>query len=204
MVNGTAGHSPWNFECEQGLLLLRNYETYTQQVARCLRSRYPGLAASAEDLAQEAFLRTAQACRQGRLETGRGPFPYLLKTAQRLAIDVLRGEVEEPVEAGRLGKLRERQRDGHDGGVTGSVDLREVVTPAIAGMRPTQRRRVLELQNAGMEDEAIAAQLDVPRGQVSVQRTRGVAELQSMDEVRSYIRPGHRKGRRSGGGRRGE
>jgi RNA polymerase sigma factor (sigma-70 family) len=193
----------WQFDSEQSRALLDCYERYMQQTPQRIRRRFPLLSGAAEDLAQEAFLRTAQACREGRLKPESDPFPYLWQTAKRLAIDILRCMPEKPIAHETLWQLQDRcgapATDDEDDEV-----LHEVVRPAIAEMRPTQRQIVLDLQSQGLEDEAIAAHLQVPKAQVSVQRNRAVAEIQSMDRVQRHIRQNHIKDRRRKGGERGE
>ncbi|MEV0370546.1 sigma-70 family RNA polymerase sigma factor [Streptomyces sp. NPDC050636] len=193
MVTGSADEATLSFNGEQGKELLKNYATHIHQTACRIKKRFPTLAASADDLAQEAFLRTAEACRQGRLKPGMDSYPYLWQTARRLAIDAVRRSVEEPTDEDRLCGIQDQAGEPQNAEEATLAELREVVRPAIAVMRPTQRQRVLDLQSQGLEDDAIAAHLDVPKGQVAVQRNRGVAELQAMEDVRRHIRPRHVK-----------
>jgi RNA polymerase sigma factor (sigma-70 family) len=202
----------WQFDSEQSRALLECYEQYMQQIPQRIRHRFPQLAAAAEDLAQEAFLRTALACREGRLKPGSDPAPYLWQTAKRLAIDILRRIPEKPTTHEALWQLQEVCPLQEVCGAPAPDDdededdevLHDVVRPAIADMRPTQRQIVLDLQSQGLADDVIAARLQVPKAQVSVQRNRAVAEIQSMDRVQRHIRQNHIKDRRRKGGERGE
>jgi RNA polymerase sigma factor (sigma-70 family) len=194
----------WEFDSEQSRALLDCYERYMQLIPQRIRRRFPLVSAAAEDLAQEAFLRTALACREGRLAPESDPAPYLWQTAKRLAIDILRRMPEKPTAHETLRQLQEACGDQAADDEDEDEVLRDVVRPAIAEMRPTQRQTVLDLQSQGLADEAIAARLRVPKAQVSVQRSRAVAEIQSMDSVQRHIRLNHIKDRRRRGGERGE
>ncbi|WP_167828975.1 sigma-70 family RNA polymerase sigma factor [Streptomyces sp. MZ04] len=194
------------FDGEQSRALLDCYERYLQKTERMIRRTFPLLSGSAEDLAQEAFLRTARACHENRLKPDTDMYPYLWQTAKRLAIDILRGVSEQPASDETLHRLQ----DACDAPIPQPDDpdyaevLHDVIRPAIAEMRPTQRRTVVDLQSQGMEDEAISAYLQVPKAQVSVQRCRAVAEIQAMDSVQRHSRQEYLKERRRREGERGE
>jgi RNA polymerase sigma-70 factor (ECF subfamily) len=139
-------------------------ETHGQRVMRLLRRmlRDPGLA---DDAWQETWGAIWKAL--PRLERGTDPWPFLRKTAERKAVDALRG-----TKSGRL--------------VTGSdpepVWRMPAAAPAIRldALPPEQRECLALFFWGGLSVRQIARRLRVPEGTVKTWMFRGRARLRAL------------------------
>ncbi|MER6999334.1 sigma-70 family RNA polymerase sigma factor [Streptomyces sp. NPDC000410] len=183
-----------------GQRLLDIYPAYLDQAPRILRMRFPGMSLmQCQDVAQEAFLRTARKCLERHIGPGPNLMGYLLVAARNLAVDRLREdrvqlvgiEVLDRLKAQRAARLAE---DRHV--------LRDVVIAAIEEMDDTQRRRVVDLQSRGRTDAEIADELGISLEQLRVQRHRAIVELKR--KLRGHIHRGWRNTQRCGEKESGE
>lgn len=174
-----------------------NYPEYVRYVSSSLHRRFPSLRELIEDIAHEALLRTWEAWSTGRQPAARDPLPYMYTTARNLALDAVAGR-EAPMSEADLGLLVERSRPPCHEVLTPLDPLDDIVRPAVAGMKDTQRRAVAGQQVQGGDEDTIAASLQVPRQQVRSLASKAARELRDMAEVKPHIRPGHLRRQRRG------
>ncbi|MFC8920056.1 RNA polymerase sigma factor [Streptomyces sp. NPDC047821] len=171
-----------------GQRLLEIYPAYIERAPYALRRNFGMSLVQGQDVAQEAFLRVARACLAGRAAPGENLMAYLLGAAYKLAVSTFRRERAVLVADTVLARLQERQSPPP------AVDLRvlhDLVVPAIEGMAPGSRKRIVELQARGLEDREIAAALGISLENLRVQRHHAVVELRR--KLGRHCRPQRRK-----------
>lgn len=174
-----------------------HYEQYTREVTARLRYRFPTLRTYCEDIAQEALSRTYAVWLEGRGRAGSSPLPYMHKVAYNLAVDACTSR-EQPLEDVYLLPEIDRKVVHRQEVVTPLDPVLEIAMPAMANMRNTQRKSVVEQQIRGKDVESIAEGLQISRQQVRSLSSKAAGELREMEEVRLHIRPGHQRKRRRG------
>lgn len=168
--------------------LLEIYPAYIERAPHVLRRRYDLSLVQGQDVAQEAFLRVARACLAGRAAPGQDLMGYLLRAAYNLTVSTFRRERVVVAADTVLARLQERQSPPP------AADLRvlhELVVPAIEGMAPGSRKRIVELQARGLEDREIAETLGISLENLRVQRHNAVVELRR--KLKRHCRPQRRK-----------
>ncbi|MEU6055355.1 sigma factor [Streptomyces xanthochromogenes] len=174
-----------------------HYLDYVRHVSSSLHRRFPSVRDRIEDITHEALSRTWEAWSTGRQPVSRNPLPYMYTTARNLALDAIASR-EAPMSDDDLGVLVERRRAPCHEVLTPLDPLDDIVRPAVAGMKDTQRKAVARQQVQGGDEDTIAAALQVPRQQVRSLASKAVRELRDMAEVKPHIRPGHLRRQRRG------
>lgn len=182
MVNEAPSGDTLRLQGSVGQSLLDIYPAFIKQAPYTLRRRFGMSLMQGQDTAQEAFLMTARACLAGQA-TPSNLKGYLFAAAYNLAVSALRRVPEVSVGGVELDQLRERQppRTGQDLRV-----LHELVVPAIEDMAPGTRKRIVELQAGGLEDQEIAEALGISLNNLRVQRHKAVVELRRKLNAHSY------------------
>lgn len=162
-----------------GERLLKTYPDYRKAVWQMLSSKFSSMSvAKREDISQVAFERTARKWLREQLGEECDPLPYALRVARNLAVDSLREKPPLPMEHTGLERVSVPRGKADEG--------LDVVIRAIREMAPTQSRKVVEMQSGGADDDAISAELGIPRKQVQVQRSKAVRYLRQ--KLRRHIR----------------
>ncbi|MFF8288844.1 RNA polymerase sigma factor [Streptomyces sp. NPDC016309] len=171
-----------------GQRLLDIYPAYIERAPHALRRKFGMSLVQGQDVAQEAFLRVTDACLSGRAAPGEHLMAYLLGAAHNLAVSTFRRERAVLVADTVLAQLQERRLSPP------AVDLHvlhDLVVPAIERMTPGTRRRVVELQARGLEDQEIADALGISLPNLRVQRHNAIVELRR--KLGRHRRPQRRK-----------
>lgn len=193
--DGAAG---WQEQVSQ--LLVEKHQECLREVQQLLSWKFPTMPlARREDIALEAFARTAHKWLREPDLVWRDPVPYARIVGRNLAVDSLREKSAVPTCPHDLDQVTVP----HSGPDDSAALLADVVIPAIRRMPRTQRRAVVELQSRGADDTLISAELGIPRRQVQVQRSRAIRELRS--KLKDHIRlKAERNRQRRGEGGTGE
>ncbi len=186
VTDGTSGDALLRLEGDVGQRLEGIYPDYMETATQFLR-QFPAMPlAEREDIAQQAFLNAAESLLRRGKDPGERLMGYLLRSAQRLALDGYRSNRTVVVDSEVLDHLWEQQSQVMDDPWD---RRRELVDAAIAAMdQSTQRRRVVYLTRLGFSPKEIADELGISRNQVAVQRHRAVLELQKR--LQGTTRPG--------------
>ncbi|MFE4873456.1 RNA polymerase sigma factor [Streptomyces sp. NPDC056682] len=168
-----------------------------QKVSATLHRRFPALRDRIEEITHEALYRTLQTWMSGRMPASRNPLPYMQTTARNLALEAVRSK-EHPVDDQGLALLLDEFHRYSNEGLTPLDPLHEIVAPAVAEMKQTQRKMVARHQLQGIDEDTIAATLQVPRQQVRSLASKAARELRDMAEVKPHVRPGHLRKQRRG------
>ncbi|GGU49058.1 hypothetical protein GCM10010274_41940 [Streptomyces lavendofoliae] len=188
MVTDVPPGEPLGLRGSLGRRLLEIYPAYIEQAPYALRRTFRISLVQGQDVAQEAFLRVARACVTGRAAPGERLMSYLLRAAHNMAVSTFRGERSVLVADAELTRLEERRSPAPAGDLR---VLHELVVPAIEEMAPGSRRRIVELQARGLEDEEIAEVLGISLENLRVQRHKAVVELRRR--LGRHCRPQRRK-----------
>ncbi|MGW2016781.1 RNA polymerase sigma factor [Streptomyces sp. NPDC001927] len=171
--------------------LLDCYPTFMKAEVIILRkmTNYRLSRQACQDVAQEAYVKVAERVMAGRLGPGVQLAAYLRTASRNLAIDTLKAQarltsVGDDAELDVL--VPERRRAADDVDV-----LEELVVPAIDAMPLSRRRKVVQLQSQGLNDNQISKVLGI--GPDRVHRDRYDAVIELRGELGKYIRDGHRK-----------
>ncbi|MFC7307076.1 RNA polymerase sigma factor [Streptomyces monticola] len=172
-----------------GQQLLDYYATFMAQMPGTLRRKTGGTLSlhACEDVAQEAFLRTARRLQSGQLDEDVNVPAYLATAAVNLVRTRLRAERRLEL-TGELQALLPEQRRG-DAPVDDTDALEDLVWSAIEAMPPSRRRQVVQLQSRGHTDLEIAAILGMRADQVYRERYKAVVDLRRA--LRDFIRDQH-------------
>jgi len=155
--------------------IVRRYQRAIYRVAY----GFTRIAADADDLAQETFVRAYQAI--GRFRVGEPLYPWLARIASNLALSLLRSRRRKP-EIPLEPLLEAGQQWGIDADPAADVDRRDRarhLQAAFAELSPEHQAVLVLRVVQDMSYEEIAATLNVPAGTVMSRLSRARAELKS-------------------------
>jgi RNA polymerase sigma-70 factor (ECF subfamily) len=164
-------------------------------------------AATAEDLAQETFLKAYRAL--PRFDPARRFSSWLFKIAHNAALDSLRREGGEPLsldapigDSGEPPELPEDPRSENPFARAAGRDLGRALERAIASLRPQYREILLLRFVEELAYEEIASVLDLPLGTVKIHIFRARRELARDLAALGWDPAGYGGGDRAAGGGR--
>lgn len=155
--------------------IVRRYQRAIYRVAY----GFTRIAADADDLAQETFVRAYQAI--GRFRVGEPLYPWLARIASNLALSLLRSRRRKP-ETPLEPLLEAGQQWGVDADPADDVDRRDRdrhLQAAFAELSPEHQAVLVLRVVQDMSYEEIAVTLSVPAGTVMSRLSRARAELKS-------------------------
>ncbi|MFB7260705.1 RNA polymerase sigma factor [Streptomyces nojiriensis] len=163
-----------------------------------LQQRFPRLSlAACEDAAGEAVAATVRLAAAGRLPEDTDLAAYL----HTASVNRVRTDFRRQARADRALAVKGADAPGTVAGAVASQDLLdELVIPAIRSMRPSRRRRVVELQSQGWTDEEIADELGIPLLRLYRDRHAALRSLRRM--LAGHIRA--RLGKTNNHGKKGD
>ncbi|MEU6215577.1 hypothetical protein ABZ891_37510 [Streptomyces sp. NPDC047023] len=143
-----------------------------------LRQRFPRLSlAACEDAAQEAVAATVRLAAAGRLPENTNLAAYL----HTAALNHVRTDIRRQTRADRALTVKGADAPTTVAGAMPPQDLLdELVIPAIKSMRPSRRRRVVDLQSQGWTDEEIANELGIPHSRLHRDRHAALRSLRRI------------------------